>query len=222
MTGRAPFALMVLLLSACARTPRPPSQLGPTHSYRLGAVTGRADHVVAVSGAPVGAQGTTLGFAVAMSPRPWIEFYGRSAGGTLTAANDSRANHDLAEAEVGVSGLLLPWLAATVSAETRLYTGELATQRWAAIRAGAEARLELASGARGVIRASAFPKVSVDGLPSPNLAIGAGTGIELRRRRLFASLLYSIDRFDFPAGTGGTRVEQLSSLMLQAGWRFGR
>lgn len=191
-------------------------------SLRVAATTGRADHVVAVGGAPVGAQGTTLGLAVDIAPRPWIELHARSAGGSLTASEDARSNHDLAELEGGVSAVLLPWLAATVSAEARTYSGTLATQRWTALRTGAEARLELASGARGFIRASVFPKVTVAGLASPNLAVGGGTGIELNRRRVFTSLTYSIDRFDFPAGAGGKRVEQLSSLVLQAGWRFGR
>ena len=222
MTARVFMCMALLAFSACARTPRPGTTTGLMQSLRVAASTGRADHVVAVGDAPVSAQGTTLGFAAALAPRQWIELHVRSAGGSLTASEDPRANHELAEAEAGLSALLLPWLAATVSAEGRSYSGALTTQRWKALRTGAEARLDLANGARAVIRASAFPKVTVDGLPSPNLAIGGGTGIELRRRRLFASLVYSIDRFDFPAGSGGKRVEQLSSLMLQAGWRFGR
>ena len=222
MKARALLPVVLVAFSACARTQRPATSGRILPAIRVAASTGRADHVVGVGGAPVAAQGTTLGLAVRVAPRPWIEVHARSASGSLTASEDTRANHDLAEVEAGVAAVLLPWLAATMSAEARSYSGSLATQRWKALRTGAEARLELASGARGVIRASAFPKVTVDGLASPNLAIGGGTGIELQRQRVFASLIYSIDRFDFPDEGGGKRVEQLSSLVLQAGWRFGR
>lgn len=213
---------LVVSASACSRgIPSTPSA-GRIPPVRLAASTGRVDHVVRISGEPVAAQGTTLGVAVNVELRPWVDLNVRSATGSLTASENSQSNHELSELEAGVSMLVLPWLAATVAAEARSYEGTLATQRWTALRTGAEVRMDLANGARGIIRASAFPKVSVDGLPSPNLAIGGGTGIELRRRRLFASLMYSIDRYDFPAGAAGRRVEQLSSLMLQAGWRFGR
>ena len=213
--------LAVLIMAACSRATQPGAR-GLMPSVQLAGATGRADHVVSVGNEPVSAQGTTLGLSVTVAPTSWIEVHARSASGSLTASENSQSNHDLAELEGGVSVLVLPWLAATLGAEARSYSGTLATQRWKAFRTGAEARLDLANGARGVIRASAFPKVTVDGLESPNLAIGGATGIELRRRRLFASLLYSIDRFDFPSGPAGSRVEQLSSLMLQAGWRFGR
>ena len=206
---------------ACARS-TPGSVRGLVPSISVAASTGRADHVVAIHGDPVSAEGTTIGLGVTVTPRTWIELHGRSSTGNLTGSAGGQTSHDIAQLEAGVSVLVLPWLAATAAAEGRAYSGPLATQRWRAFRTGAEARLELASGARGVIRASVFPKVTVDGLESPNLAIGGGTGIELRRRRLFASLLYSIDRYDFPSGAAGKRVEQLSSLVLQAGWRFGR
>lgn len=211
----------IAALSACGglKVPQSPSAMP---SVRVAVSTGRADHVVGLGGTPEGAQGSTLGFTVSLAPRPWLELAGRSASGSLTAAANPRANHDLAELEAGMAVLMLPWLAATAGVEGRSYSGALATQRWRALRTGAEARLDLANGARGVIRASVLPKVSVDGLESPTLAIGGATGIELRRRRLFAALLYSIDRYDFPPGAEGKRVEQLSSLMLQAGWRFGR
>jgi hypothetical protein len=221
MSSRFCSALFLLLAAGACTPAAGTSGSSAIPPIRIAATTGRADHVVAVGGTPVGAQGTTLGFAFNVALRPSIEVYGRSAGGSLTATA-SRENHDLAEVEAGVSVLVLPWLAATISGEGRSYAGVLATQRWMALRTGAEARMDLASGARGIIRASAFPKVTVEGLESPNVAVGGATGVELRRSRLFASLLYSIDRFDFPSGTGGKRVEQLSSLVLQAGWRFGR
>jgi len=190
---------------------------------RVAVTSGRAEHIVALGNTPESASGSTLGVALSVTPIPWLDIYGRSASGSLTAAENARGNHDLAEVEAGASVLVLPWLAAMASVEGRSYSGTLASQRWIALRTGAEARLDLANGAaRGVIRASFLPKVTVDGLASPTLAIGSATGIELRRKRFFASLLYSIDRFDFPAGADEKRSEQLSSLMLQAGWRFGR
>jgi len=215
-----PLLAAITASAACARLPGV-SSTGASIPVGVALSTNRVDHVVAVGGNAEGAQGTTVGFAVSVAPRPWIELSGRSASGRLTSEN-ARANRDIAEVEAGLSFLVLPWLAATVGAQARRYTGALASQRWLALRTGAEARLDLANGARGVIRASVLPKVTVDGLASPSLAYGGGTGIELSRKRLFASLLYSVDRFDFPASVEGKRVEQLSTLMFQAGWRFGR
>lgn len=212
---------MVLLGLASACTPPTASQ-SRMPAVRVAATAGRAEHVVALGGSPQAAAGTTLGIALAVAPQPWLDVYARSGSGSLSAA-DTRESHDLAEVEAGVSALVMPWLAAIVTVEGRNYSGALASQRWILFRTGAEARLDLANGAvRGVIRGSFLPRVSVTGLESPTLAIGGGTGIEVRRNRLFASLLYSIDRFDFPAGADERRSEQLSSLMLQAGWRFGR
>ena len=208
---------MLLVVAACSRatTTRVPP-------VGVAVAAGRAEHIVGVGGTSVAATGTTLGIAFAVAPAPWFDVYAHSGSGTLSAA-DTRETHDLAKAEAGVSALVLPWLAAVAGVEGINYSGALASQRWIIFRTGGEARLELANGAvRGVIRGSFLPKVSVTGLENPTVAVGGATGIEVKRNRLFASLLYSIDRFDFAAGTGGKRSEQLSSLMLQAGWRFGR
>jgi hypothetical protein len=220
VTLRAFGSVLLVLSAACGRLPDAGRPGIPP--VRVAVTSGRAEHIVALGDSPEAASGSTLGIALNVAPTSWLELHGRSASGSLTAAENTRGNHDLAELEAGGSVLILPWLAAMASVEGRSYSGTLATQRWIALRTGAEARLELANGARGVIRGSFLPKVTVDGLASPTLAIGSATGIELRRKRFFASLLYSIDRFDFPASGGEKRSEQLSSLMLQAGWRFGR
>lgn len=220
MSIRALSVTLLVMSSACGRMPDAARPGIPP--VRVAVTSGRAEHIVALGDSPEAASGSTLGVALNVAPTAWLDLHGRSASGSLTAAENARGNHDLAEVEVGASVLVLPWLAAMASAEGRSYSGTLATQRWIALRTGAEARLDLASGARGIIRGSFLPKVTVDGLTSPTLAIGSATGIELRRKRFFASLLYSIDRFDFPAGADEKRSEQLSSLMLQAGWRFGR
>jgi hypothetical protein len=213
------LALLALSSAGTATSLLSQSRIPPV---RVAVTAGRAEHIVALGGSPESATGTTLGIALAVAPAPWLDIYARSGSGTLSAS-DTRESHDLADAEVGVSALVLPWLAAVASAEGLSYSGAFASQRWILFRTGAEARLDLANGAvRGIVRGSFLPKVSVTGLESPSLAVGGATGIEVRRNRLFASLLYSIDRFDFPAGASEKRSEQLSSLMLQAGWRFGR
>lgn len=222
-TARAASVALLVLTAACSRlTDR--SGAGPgIPPVRIAVTSGRAEHVVSLGGTPRVASGPTVGVAVSVSPAGWLDLYGRSAGGRLIAPAAPRDNHDLAEAEVGTSVLVLPWLAVVASVEGRRYAGALASQRWLVLRTGAEARMDLVNGGiRGVIRGSFLPKVTVDGLASPTLALGGATGVELRRKRLFGALLYAIDRFDFPAGVSEKRSEQLSSLMLQAGWRFGR
>jgi hypothetical protein len=59
----------------------------------------------------------------------------------------------------------------------------------------------------------------VSGQSAPDLAVGAGTGLEYSAGRLLASLVYGLDRYDFPNDGGSARLEQRSMLLARVGWR---
>ena len=183
---------------------------------------GRAEHIVDVGDGQGATSGSTIGFGVRLVPTRWVEINARAANGSLTGAGPT-VDHDLAESSVDASFLFFPWLAGTAGGSARKYTGTLATQRWLSLRTGAELRLPLANGAaRGIVRMHLMPRVSVVGFPPARLALGTATGVELRRRRLYGSVMYGLDRYDFAEQDGVTRRERFGSLNVQVGYLFGR
>ena len=222
----AAIVALTLLSSACSRTATTTgarSSLNP-RSWQVGVAVdaGRAEHIVDAGDGPAATAGSTLGVGIRVAPTAWMEVNARAANGSLTGAGPT-VDHDLAESSVDASFLVFPWLAGTVGASARGYSGTLASQRWMSLRTGAELRLSLANGAaRGIVRAHLMPKVSIAGLPQPTLGLGTVTGVELRRGRLYGSVLYGLDRYDFASEDGAARREHLGSLSVQAGMLFGR
>jgi len=222
----AAIASLALFASGCAQSAsvgRARAALDPrTWQGGLAVDAGRAEHLVDVGDGKVATAGSTIGFAVRLIPTSWMEINARAANGSLTGAGPT-VDHDVAESSVDASVLIFPWLAGTAGGTARKYTGTLATQRWLAMRTGAELRLPLANGAaRGIVRIHLMPRVSVVGFPQPTLALGTATGVELRRRRLYGSVMYGLDRYDFAEQDGVTRRERFGSLNIQVGYLFGR
>ena len=223
----AAIVAVALLSSACSRGATTPagtrSSLNP-RNWQVGVAVdaGRAEHIVDAGDGPAATAGSTLGVGIRVAPTSWMEINARAANGSLTGAGPT-VDHDLAESSVDAAFLVFPWLAGTVGASARGYSGTLAWQRWMSMRTGAELRLSLANGAaRGIVRAHLMPKVTIDGLPQPTLGLGTVTGVELRRGRLYGSVLYGLDRYDFASEDGAARREHLGSLSVQAGVLFGR
>ena len=220
------LASMALVLSGCARTASVTgsrSVLNPrTWQAGVAVDAGRAEHIVDVGEGKVATTGSTVGLGVRLMPTDWLEVNGRAANGSMTGAGPA-VDHDLAESSVDASFLIFPWLAGTMGGSARKYTGTLAMQRWLSMRTGAELRLPLANGAaRGIVRMHLMPRVSVVGFAQPTLALGTATGVELRRRRLYGSVMYALDRYDFAEQDGVERRERFGSLNMQVGYLFGR
>jgi hypothetical protein len=153
--------------------------------------------------------------------RPWLEVQAFAAGGELRA--DSITAHDerLTEVQADARILATPWLSLGIGGRMRTYRPEFGLQRWIAGRALAEAQMTFGDAVRGVVGAEVMPLVSVSGQRHPNLAIGAMTGIRWQGRRFNAGLSYAAERYRFPPRLGVTRVEHLSSLMVEFGLTFG-
>ena len=223
MAMLAPLALVVTGCAQSASVARSRGVLNPrTWQAGLAVDAGRAEHIVDVGDGKVATTGSTVGLGVRLMPTNWLEINGRAANGSMTGGGPA-VDHDLAESSVDASFLIFPWLAGTMGGSARKYTGTLAMQRWLSMRTGAELRVPLANGAaRGIVRMHLMPRVSVVGFAQPTLALGTATGVELRRRRLYGSVMYALDRYDFAEQDGVERRERFGSLSMQVGYLFGR
>ena len=139
--------------------------------------------------------------------------------GSLHAAAPGGIDRDLAEVGGQVDFHALRWLAVQAGLRRRTYATMLARQSWTMVSLGAETRLGF-SGNRvsGIVRGAMLPGVWVNGLAGPDLAFTVASGMEYHRGRATLGLLYSVERYRFPAGAAGQRREQVSALALRAGW----
>jgi hypothetical protein len=150
----------------------------------------------------------------------WLSVRGRLASGTLSARSSGAESRSMAEGELLV--ILVPdrWISLDAGTLIRTMETSLARQRWVELRTGADFGLDIIEGSlRGTLRLSIAPSVSVSGHRAPDLAIGAGTGLEYSAGRLLANLAYTLERYDFPVEGGSARLEQRSMLTARVGWR---
>lgn len=179
------------------------------------------EHRVSMTGDVERVVGAVWGAGATLMTSDWLGARGRVAGGNLSARTDDAEARTFSEAELAL--VLTPdrWVSLDVGPVVRTMSTPLARQRWVELRAGSELGADLIDGVlRGTIRLSIAPWVSVTGHPTPDLAVGGGTGLHYAAGRLAASLAYSLDRYDFPVAGGARRLEQYSSLTARIGWRL--
>jgi hypothetical protein len=188
----------------------------PVVPFATGAIV---DQRVELDGEVERVGGALWGAGATVLINDWLSVRGRVASGTLSARTTGAESRSLAEGELTV--ILVPdrWIALDAGPLVRTMETSIARQRWIELRTGAELGLDIVEGLRGTIRLSIAPSVSVSGHRAPDLAIGAGTGLEYTHGRLRAGLVYSLDRYDFPAEGGAPRLEQRSMLLARVGWR---
>ena len=165
--------------------------------------------------------GPVWGAGVTVATSEWLGVQGHVASGSLSARTAEAESRSYSEG--GLTIILTPdrWISLDAQTSVRTMETPLARQRWVELRAGGDAGLDLINGVlRGTVRLSIAPWVSVSGHPSPDLAIGAGTGLHYAAGRLGANLIYSLDRYDFPSAGGVQRLEQRSTLTARIGWRL--
>lgn len=164
--------------------------------------------------------GALWGAGATISMNDWLSLRGRLASGTLSARTDGGESRSMAEGEALVIMVPERWIALDAGVVIRSMETSLARQRWMELRTGATVGLDIVDGMlRGTMQLSIAPSVSVSGQPAPDLALGAGTGVEYSSGRLLATLAYSLDRYDFPGQSGSARLEQRSMLTARVGWR---
>ena len=167
--------------------------------------------------------GVTVGGELAASKGDRLAVRLLAQSGSLDAAGSGAIDRDVADVGVEVDVVTLPWLAAQGGVRRRTYSTVLARQRWTTLHVGAEARVPFSGiGVSGIVRGAVLPGVWVNGLDQPNLAFAVASGMEYRRGRATVAVLYSVERYRFPAGTRPSRREQIAALTLQAGWSVKR
>src|SRR4029077_10172829 len=141
--------------------------------------------------------------------------------GSLQTQSPGAIARDVAEVAARLDAVVLHWLTVQAGVGHRTYSTVLARQSWTMIQVGAEARVAFSeSGVSGTVRGAILPGVWVNGLERPDLAFTEAAGMEYRPGRVILALLYSLERYRFPAGAMALRREQTSALTLKAGWSF--
>lgn len=139
--------------------------------------------------------------------------------GSLQAQAPGAIARDVADVAARLDAVALPWLTVQAGAGRRTYSTVLARQSWTMINVGAEARFAFSeSGVSGTLRGAILPGVWVSGLDRPDLAFMGAAGMEYRPGHVILALLYSLERYRFPAGAMAPRREQTAALTLKAGW----
>ena len=186
------------------------------------AVVGRMEHRVDAGYGVASSTGTTFGAAALVRYGSTLELEAQGIGGTLVADSVARDDRSLGEIDARVSVLPLPWLAVHAAGTLRSYDLLPARQRWTEVGAGAELRMDFASGqVRGIVRSTLLPHVAVSGLPGPDFGIASAAGVRAERGRLSGAVEYTLERYVFggePAVAG--RHEQLAGLSLRLGARW--
>jgi len=199
---------------------------GPTAAQR--AVTpfaslSLAEHRVDAGYGVERSRGAVLGGGARVRLGARVELGLRVQGGRLNAATPGAVDRDVGAVGVEAGVRAVPWLTFRAGAQRRTYSSVIARQGWTMVDVGAEVRLTFARGTiSGVTRAALVPVVSVSGLPRPDVAVTAATGLQLRRRGLTLGALYSLERYDFPAQGANPRLEQLAAVTLRLDVGLGR
>jgi len=147
----------------------------------------------------------------------------RVGDGSLTARTPGELNRDVGE--LSAEGRVHAGTGLSFSAGVcrRVYSTELARQRWNTLQVGVEGRLPFLGGAmQAVARGALLPVVAVNGLDHPKTAYAVGTGLEYQLGQGAIGIVYSLERYDFPAQATMQRLEQVSALTVRGVVRVGR
>ena len=161
--------------------------------------------------------------AATLRDRLTVRLWTRS--GSFHADGPGAIDRDVAEAGLQVDVAALRWLTVQAGTTRRTYSTVLARQPWTTVALGAEAHLPFTeTGVTGIVRGAILPGVSVNGLGHPDLAIAVASGMEYRRGRASAAVLYSLERYRFAPSATATveRREQLAGLVVSVGWSLKR
>jgi hypothetical protein len=167
--------------------------------------------------------GRLIGVAALLSvPAHRVELRIQALGGQLDPVDALGESRELGELSFRGAWAARPWLAAEGGLLVRGYATPLARQRWTLFRVGGAARAPLLDGrVHAIARLGIAPLASVSGLDAPRLPVDAASGLELVAGRFQGAMIYALERFDFPPQGMQIRREQLTTLTLRAGWRFG-
>jgi hypothetical protein len=167
--------------------------------------------------------GPVLGVRLAVNPTRTTEVSLLGYAGTLNPDSSQVDARRMSDLELSGGVLATQWLWFQLGLRARSYTTALARQRWLSLTVGAEVREPIFDGVgQAIVRAGLLPAVNVSGLSSPNFAGTTGVGFELVRAPITGSIMFSLERNDFPTVATGPRSEQVVMLTATVGTRFPR
>jgi hypothetical protein len=165
--------------------------------------------------------GTIFGGAAMVGIGPHVEIAGSGSTGTLNADSGNAVDAKLSRGEAHVAVLPVPWLALRVGGAIHTFSASFAKQRWTSLRLGGEGRAAFVGGKlQGVVRFELYPVVSASGLVKPNRGFGAASGLTFTSGMAVLSVMYELERYDFPAVSGFARREQMGTLVMGVGLRL--
>ena len=147
----------------------------------------------------------------------------RVGDGSLTARTPGGLNRDVGELSAEARVQAGTGLSFSAGVCRRAYSTVLARQRWNTLQLGVEGRLPFLGGAmQAVARGALLPVVAVNGLDHPKTAYTVGTGLEYQLGQGAIGIVYSLERYNFPAKAMTQRLEQVSALTVRGALRLGR
>ncbi|HEY2805058.1 MAG TPA: hypothetical protein VGI92_04285 [Gemmatimonadales bacterium] len=215
-----------------ARNPQPGDSLFKDPAFGLAAhrvvvpslLAGFAEHrIITTLGGLEKTSGAIYGGGLSLTSRGVLGLRFQFMSGTLSKDTSTAADLKLTDGSVDATVAIAPWLNIIGGVEARRYEST-AIQRWVMVGAGAETNFSLGGGSlRGIARLKLLPLISIASdvgtVTSPSFGLSGGFGIGFENRRISSSLLYDIERYSFPNGSG--RKEQFGALLFQLGYRLG-
>lgn len=187
-------------------------------------MAGFAEHrIITALGGLEKTSGAVYGGAITLANRGVLGLRFQFMTGTLTKDTNTANDRKLTDGSLDASLAIAPWLNIVASGEARRYES-VTTERWVMIGAGAETNFPLGGGAlRGIARLKLMPLINVASdagtVTSPSFGLAGAFGLGFDNHHITSSLLYDIERYTFPNGTG--RKEQFGALLFQLGYKLG-
>jgi hypothetical protein len=167
--------------------------------------------------------GPVLGLAVDVSPTRWTDVVVSGYQGALSPGSPGVDGRRMADIELAGSVFATPVLALQAGLRAQSYTTTLGRQQWLSIVIGGEYAPVILDGVgRAVLRLGLLPVVTVSDLPNPTFGATGSAGFEFLRGPLTGSVLFSLERYNFPTANGFARSEQLELLSLNLGFKLPR
>ena len=187
-------------------------------------MAGFAEHrIITALGGLEKTSGAVYGGAITLANRGVLGLRFQFMTGTLTKDTNTANDRKLTDGSLDASLAIAPWLNIIASGEARRYES-VTTERWVMIGAGAETNFPLGGGAlRGIARLKLMPLINVASdagtVTSPSFGLAGAFGLGFDNHHITSSLLYDIERYTVPNGTG--RKEQFGALLFQLGYKLG-
>jgi hypothetical protein len=187
-------------------------------------MAGFAEHrIITTLGGLEKTSGAVFGGALDLTTRGALGLRFQFMTGTLAKDTITATDRKMTDGSLDASLAIAPWLNVIAGAEARRYES-VRVERWVMVGAGAETNFSLGGGSlRGIARLKLMPLINIASdagtVTSPSFGIAGAFGLGFDNHHITSSLLYDIERYTFPNGSG--RKEQFGAILFQLGYKLG-